>query len=85
MTSTPPSKNTDWQTTLKRKTWKSVVYKKPTLQTETNIALRGKKIYQANGPPSRQEEQLLKLDKVEFKAKLVRRDKKGHFILYTLY
>jgi hypothetical protein len=29
--STPPSKNTNWQTGLKRKTQKSVVYKKSTL------------------------------------------------------
>jgi hypothetical protein len=34
-----PSKDTNWQTGLKRKTQQSVVYKKPRLQTEKNIAL----------------------------------------------
>jgi hypothetical protein len=37
--STTPSKHTNWQTGLKRKIQQPVVYKKPTLQTETNIAL----------------------------------------------
>jgi hypothetical protein len=35
-----PIKNTHLQTGLKRKIQQFVVYKKPTLQTETNIALR---------------------------------------------
>jgi hypothetical protein len=48
--STPPSKDPDWQTGLKRKTQQSVVYKKPILWQDTNTALRVK-IYQANGPP----------------------------------
>jgi hypothetical protein len=39
MDSITPSKDTDWQAGLKRKTQQSVVYKKPTLWTETNIAL----------------------------------------------
>jgi hypothetical protein len=39
MASTPPSKDTNWQIGLKRKTQQSAVYKKPTLKTETNIAV----------------------------------------------
>jgi hypothetical protein len=39
MASTPPSKDTNWQTGFKRNTQQPVVYKKPTLETETNIAL----------------------------------------------
>jgi hypothetical protein len=39
MDSTPQSKDTDWQTGLKRKTTQSVVYKKPTLWTEANTVL----------------------------------------------
>jgi hypothetical protein len=38
----PPPKDNDWQTRLKKKTQQLVVYKKPTLQTETNIALKVK-------------------------------------------
>jgi hypothetical protein len=37
--SSPPSKDNDWQTELKRKTWQSVVYKKHTLLTETSSGL----------------------------------------------
>jgi hypothetical protein len=41
---------------------------------------RLKKIYQANGPP-KQTVLILILDKVDFKHKLVRRNKEDHFIL----
>jgi hypothetical protein len=37
MDSTPSPKDTVWQTELKRKTQKSVVYKRPTLLTETTL------------------------------------------------
>jgi hypothetical protein len=39
MTSTLPSKDTNWQTGLKGNTQQSVFYKKPTLWTKTSIAL----------------------------------------------
>jgi hypothetical protein len=39
MDPTPPSKDTIWQTELKRKTQQSVVYERPTLLTERNTGL----------------------------------------------
>jgi hypothetical protein len=38
-------------------------------------------IYQTNGPPNHAEVGIPILDKVNFKLKLVKRDKEGHFIL----
>jgi hypothetical protein len=40
-----------------------------------------KKIYQANGPRKQAGVPLLVSDKVDFKLKLVKQDKEGHFIL----
>jgi hypothetical protein len=51
---TPPSKDTVWKTGLKTKTQKSIVYKKPTLLTETNTLLRRKgrkRFTKINDPP----------------------------------
>jgi hypothetical protein len=39
MNPTPPSKDTVWQTGLKRKIQQSVVYKRPTSLTATNTGL----------------------------------------------
>jgi hypothetical protein len=64
-----PSKCIIWQTGLKKKTWQSVVYKKPTLQAETNIALvwKGGKIYAKQMVlENRQEVAILISDKVDF-------------------
>jgi hypothetical protein len=36
---TPPSKDTDWQTGLKRKIQQSVVYRRPISLAEINIGL----------------------------------------------
>jgi hypothetical protein len=40
-----------------------------------------KNIYQANGPPKQAGEVIFISDNVNFKLKLVRIDKEGHFIL----
>jgi hypothetical protein len=39
---TPPSKETIWQTGLKRKTWQCVAYKRPILLTDINTGLEWK-------------------------------------------
>jgi hypothetical protein len=82
MASTSPSKDTSWQNGLKRKTWQSIVYKKPSLQTSKHC-LRAKgweKIYQANCPPKQVGVAILLSDKGDFKPELVRREK-VHLIL----
>jgi hypothetical protein len=83
MDSTPPSKDTVWQTGLKRKIWQCVVYKRPILLTEIKM-LRvkdWKKIYQANGPWKQARVAILISDKVDFKLTLIKWDKEGHFTL----
>jgi hypothetical protein len=70
MDSTPSSKDTNWQTWLKEKIRKPVVYKKLTLLTETNTILgwkSRKKIYQANGPPKQAGVAITISDRVDFK------------------
>jgi hypothetical protein len=42
MESTAPSKDTDWQDGLKRKTWQSIVYRKHALLTKNKNCLRVK-------------------------------------------
>jgi hypothetical protein len=84
MDSITPSKNTDLQTGFKRKTGQSVVYKKPTLWTETNIVLEkkgGKRFTKSVAPPKQAGVAILISEKGDFKRQLVRRDKEGYFIL----
>jgi exonuclease III len=80
---TPPSKDTIWQTALKRKIKQSVVYRRPISLTETSTHLGWKagKIYQSNGPWKQAGVAILISDKVDFKPTLVKRDKEGHSIL----
>jgi hypothetical protein len=76
---TPPSKDTIWQTGLKRKIKQSLVYRRIISLTGNKYWLRvksWKKIYQANGPLKQAGVAILTLDKIDFK-----RDKEGHFIL----
>jgi hypothetical protein len=76
MDSTPSSKDTIWQTGLKRKIQQSVVYERPTLLTETNTGLGWKagrrftKLVLSIAGIA-----VLKSDKVDFKLTLVKQDK----------
>jgi exonuclease III len=72
---TPPSKDTIWQTELKRKIQQSVVYMRPISLTETSTGLG------PNGPPKQAGVAILILEKVDFKPTLIKRDKEGHSIL----
>jgi hypothetical protein len=67
---TPPSKDTIWQTGLKRKIQQSVVYRRP-------ISL----VYQANCVRKQAGVAILISDRVDFKLTLIKQDKEGHFIL----
>jgi hypothetical protein len=79
----PPSKDTIWQTGLKRKIQQSVVYRRPTsLKKQTLGRVKGwEKIYQANAPPKQAGVAIFILDKVDFKLTLIKQDKEGHSIL----
>jgi hypothetical protein len=79
------SKDTTWQTGFKKQTPQSV-RKTPTLLIEKKLCIRvegWKNIYQAYSPPKQAGEAILISNKVEFKPKLVRRDKEGHFLRIT--
>jgi hypothetical protein len=69
--STPRSKDTIWQTGLKRKIQQYVVNKRPILLKEINwLKVKGrKKIYQANAPPKKKLAgvAIFMSDKVDFK------------------
>jgi hypothetical protein len=74
---TPPSKETIWQTGLKRKIQQSVVYKETHLIDKNNHWLRvkgWKKIYQANAPPKQAGVAILISGKVNFKFTLIKKD-----------
>jgi hypothetical protein len=82
--STPLSKDTDWQTGLRRKIWQSVIYKRPILLTEINTSLGWKTRRRFTEPMAPQKQAgvaILISDKVKFKLTLVKWDKEGHFIL----
>jgi hypothetical protein len=83
MDSTLPSKDTIWQTGLKRKSQCSVVYKSPILLTDICTGLgwkAGRRFTKPMTPENRQEVAILISDKVDFKLTLVKWDK-GHSIL----
>jgi exonuclease III len=82
--STLPSKDTIWQTGLKRED-PTICCLQETHLIDTNkywLRVTGwKKVYQANGPPKQARVAILISDKVDFKVTLVKQDKEGHFIL----
>jgi hypothetical protein len=70
-----PSKDTVWQTGLKRKIQQSVAYRRPISLTEHWLRVKGwKKIYQTNGPQNQAGVAILILDKGDFKLTLIRQD-----------
>jgi hypothetical protein len=78
-----PSKDTVWQTRLKRR-WNNFCFQEIQLITETNIALGWKgerRFNELNSLPKQAGVAIVIKDKVDFKSKLVRRDKEGHCIL----
>jgi hypothetical protein len=84
MASIPLSKDIDWWAGLKSKTWQIDVYKKCISPTKSNISLGwkdGKRFSKQMGHRKQAGEAILFSDKVDFKLKLVRRHKEGHFIL----
>jgi hypothetical protein len=67
---TPPSKDTNSQTGLKRKIQQSAAYRRPHLIDSNKHWLRvkgWKKIYQANGPRKQAGVPILISDKIDFK------------------
>jgi hypothetical protein len=70
MDSTPPSKDTIWQTGLKNKIQECVVYRRPI--TLTDRVKGWKKIYQANGSRKQAGVAILILDRIDFKLTLIK-------------
>jgi hypothetical protein len=84
MDSTPPSKDTLWQTGLERKIWQSVVYKRPILLIEVNTGLgwkTGRRFTKPMAPWKQAGVAILISDKVDFKFTLVKQDKEGYSVL----
>jgi hypothetical protein len=84
MGSTPPSKDTIWQTELKRKIQQSIVCKKPTLLTEINTDLgwkAGRRFIKLMPLHKTGRVAILMSDKVDFNLTFVKWDKEGHFII----
>jgi hypothetical protein len=76
------NQDTDWQSGLKKKIQPFLDYKKFKSLTKHCLKVKGwKKIFQANGTQKQAGEAVLIYDKADFKPKLVRREKEGHFIM----
>jgi hypothetical protein len=81
---TPPSKDTIWQSGLKRKIQQSVVYKRPILLTEINTGLgwkAGRRNTKLMTSPKTQAGVTILVSDKDFKVTMVKWDKEGHFIL----
>jgi hypothetical protein len=70
----PPSKDTVWQTGLKRKIQQSAAYRRPISLTETKLAKgeRLEKDLPSQWPPKQAGVAILIEDKVDFKLKLTK-------------
>jgi exonuclease III len=78
----PPSKDTIWQTRLKRKIQQFVAYREIHLIKRNKhwLRVKGWKIYQANGSWKQAGVTIFISEKVDFKFTLIKRDKEGHSI-----
>jgi hypothetical protein len=79
----PSSKDTNWQTGLKRKIQQSAAYRNPSHQQKQALAEseRLEEDLLSQWPPKQAGIAILLSDKVNFKLTLIKRDKEGHSIL----
>ena len=79
----PQPKDKDWLNGYKNKTPTYVVYKRPTSKQGTyRLKVKGwKKIFHANRDQKKAGVAVLLSDKIDFKTKVVKRDKEGHYII----
>jgi hypothetical protein len=70
----PQSKDTDWQTGLKRKIQQSAAYMRSTSSTEISTGCKWKagRFYQDNGAPNQAGVAIPISDKVDFKLTLIK-------------
>ena len=79
----PQPKDKDWLNGYKNKTAIYVVYKRPTSKQGTHrMKVKGwKKIFLTNSDQKKAGVAILISDKIDFKIKAVKRDKKGYYIM----
>ena len=64
----------------KNKSLQYAAYKRPTLGQRTHIR-DGKKIFHAKGNDKKAGVTILLSDKIDFKTKVIKKDKEGHYIM----
>ena len=78
------SKDTEWLGGQKSKNLQSAAYKTLTLGQRTYIDGKrgsGKKIFHANGQDRKAGVAILISDKTDFKTKVIKKDKEGHYLM----
>ena len=77
-------KDIDWLNGNRNKTCIYAVYKRPTSDLQTHTDWKwggGGKIFHANGSQKKAGGAILISDKIDFKTKIITRDKEGHYII----